>query len=128
MTVFEDAYELRQNNLQHDTVPTAKGPRSIERLFEARDRFERLGNDRRDGCLAIDAENTREIPRGWVSPDHDTLPDGHEGLWPLEDMTTVLASCDGAFICQSDAVCLDMTILQPDGVVAIDFERGETDA
>ena len=126
MTVFEDTTELWQNALKHDDVPTVQGPISIETLLEARDRFEQLGNEPRDGCLVISIEMAREIPEGWVEIQR-TLVDSFEQFRPVEDMIAVTEEIGGrtAFICRSDAVRLDMEILEPAGVVAIDFERGE---
>ncbi|WP_395166327.1 hypothetical protein [Natrinema pallidum] len=128
MSVFEDTHELWQNALEHDAVATVDGPTSIETLLEARDHFEQLGNERRDGCLVIALEMAREISRGWVEIDHGTLPDGHEEFRPFDEMVSVTTrgGTPEAFICRSSAVSLDMTILEPDDVVAIDFERGET--
>ncbi|SEU00908.1 hypothetical protein [Natrinema hispanicum] len=130
MSAFEDTHELWQNALEHDDVHTVAGPTSIETLLEARDHFEQLGNERRDGCLVISLEMARKIPRGWVEIDHDTLPDGHEEFRPLEDMTTITTrgGSPETFICRPDAVSLDITFLEPNDVVAIDFERGEFDA
>ncbi len=130
MTVFEDTHELWQNALEHDDVPTVQGPPSIETLFEARDRFEQLGNDSRDGCLVIALDLACEIPRGWVEIEGPAVPTGHEEFRPFDDMVTV-TTCGGspeAVICRSDAVRLDMTILEPEGVVAIDAGRGDRDA
>lgn len=50
-------------------------------------------------------------------------------FWSFNELVTVTAGTSRTgFICRSDAVCLDMEIFEADGVVAIDFERGETDA
>ncbi|AFZ74538.1 hypothetical protein [Natronobacterium gregoryi] len=126
MTVFEDTYELWDNALEHDGVHTVGGSLSIETLFDARDRFEQLGNELRDGCLVIGIDAARDIPRGWVEIEDDIVPGGHEEFRPFDDMVTVTAgSGDHAFICRSDAVRLDMTILDSGGVVAINFDRGE---
>ncbi|PCR89299.1 hypothetical protein [Natrinema ejinorense] len=127
MSVFEDTHELWQNALDSAPVATVDGPASLETLQEARDRFERFGNDPSDGCLVIDLEIAREIPQGWVEITGPATPPGHEEFRPLEDMVTVTTRGGSleAFICRSDAVRLDMTILEPTGVVAIDFERGE---
>jgi hypothetical protein len=127
MSVFEDSYELWYNALEHDVVATVDGPASIETLLEARDRFEELGNEPRDGCLVISPEMASEIPRGWVVQEPAgpvPLPREHrEAFEPLEDMITVLGGADRVtYICRSDAVRLDMTILEPGGVVAIDLE------
>ncbi|QCC60736.1 hypothetical protein NP511_01985 [Natrinema thermotolerans] len=128
MSVFEDTVELWQNALEDDDVATVEGPASIETLLEARDRFEQLGNEPRDGCLVISIDMAREIPRGWVEIDGPAVPDGHEEFRPFERMVTVTDRVGGevAFICRSDAVRLDMTVLEADGVVAIDFDRGDT--
>ena len=131
MTVFEDTVELWQNALESTPVATVDGPASVETLQEARDRFERFGNDPRDGCLVISLEMAREIPRGWVEIEGDHVPDGHEEFRPFERLTAVTdrVGSEVAFICRSDAVRLDMEILEPTGIVAIDFDRGdETDA
>lgn len=128
MSGFEDTVELWQNALEEDDVPMVKGSTSIETLFEARDRFEEMRNDPRDGCLVISLEMAREIPRGWVEIEGPLVPDDHAEFRPFEDMITVTERVDGreAFICRSDAVRLDMEILEPTGVVAIDFDRGAT--
>jgi len=130
MTVFEDTHELWQNALENWTVSTVKGPTSIETLQAARDRFEQLGNDRRDGCLVIALEVAREISEGWVEITGPATPPGHEEFRPFEDMVSVTTrgGSPEAFVCRPDAVRLDMTILEAAGVVAIDFERGDTDA
>ena len=129
MTVFEDPVELWQNALEEDDVPTVEGPPSIKTLFEACDRFEEMRNEPRGGCLVISLEMAREIPRGWVEIEHDTVPDDHEEFRPFENMVTVTERVGGheAFICRSDAVCLNMEILDPTGVVVIDFDRGDID-
>ncbi|WP_226479182.1 hypothetical protein [Natrinema amylolyticum] len=130
MSVFEDTLEVWQNALEHDDVATVDGPASIETLEEARDRFEQLGNEPRDGVLVISIDMAREIPRGWVELEaHSLSPDGHEEFRPFDDMITVIDGADrSAYICRSDALRLDMTILEANGVVAIDFERGDPDA
>lgn len=124
MSVFEDTGELWQNALKHDDVATVDGPTSIETLLEARDRFEQLGNERRDGCLVISIDMAREIPRGWIEIKRDTLPDGHGEFIPFDDMVTVVDRINGrmAFICRDDAARLDMEIIDPDGIVAIDLQ------
>ncbi|QRV14196.1 hypothetical protein JMJ58_14770 [Haloterrigena salifodinae] len=128
MSVFEDTHELWQNALEHDDVETVEGSASIEALLEARDRFEKLGNERHDGCLVITHEMAREIPRGWIEIEHDTVPDDHEEFRPFEEMVAVTERVESreAFICRSNAVRLDMTIAEPTGIVAIDFKRGDT--
>ena len=130
MSIFEDTCELWYNALEHDAVATVAGPTSIETLLEARDRFEQLGNERRDGSLVISIEMAREIPRGWIKKTGPALRGGHEEFDPYEDMIAVIAGSDRvAYICRSDAVRLDMEILEPTGVVAIDFtEVVEDDA
>jgi len=128
VTVFEDTYEIWYNALEHDSVETFTGPTAIETLLEAADRFEQLGNKRRDGTLVISIEVSREIPRGWIEIEGPALPDSYEEFRPFDDkMATITTNVDGheAFICRSDAVRLNMEILEPDGVVAIDFHRGE---
>ncbi|NUC71689.1 hypothetical protein HTZ84_05095 [Haloterrigena sp. SYSU A558-1] len=128
MSAFEDTCKLWQNALEHETVETVDGPTSIETLLEARDRFTKLGNEPRNGCLVISLEMAREIPRGWVEIEHDTVSDDHEEFRPFEEMVAVTERVESreAFICRSDAVRLDMTIAEPTGVVAIDFKRGDT--
>ncbi|WP_226041587.1 hypothetical protein [Natrinema sp. DC36] len=128
MSVFEDNHELWRNALEHDDVPTIAGPTSIETLQEARDRFEQLGNDRNDGVLVISIGMAREIPRGWVEITGPTVPSGHEEFRPFGDMITITERVDGreTLICRSDAVRLDMEILDPTGVVAIDSEEIDT--
>ncbi|QLG47910.1 hypothetical protein [Natrinema halophilum] len=127
MSVFEDTYELWYNSLEHDDVPTIEGPPSIVTLQEAADRFEQLGNNRNDGTLVISIEMARAIPRGWIIYQHQISD--VEQFDPIDNMVTVVTNIEGreAFICRSDAVRLDMTILEPGGVVAIDFNRGESD-
>ncbi|WP_265109196.1 hypothetical protein [Halosolutus halophilus] len=126
MSVFEDTYELWDNALEHDDVTTVEDPASIETLLEARDSWEQLGNERRDGTLVISIEMARKIPRGWVEIEGPAVPPGHEEFRPFDDMISIIDGTDrSAFICRSDAVRLDMTILDPDGVVAIDFDGGD---
>ncbi|SEW10526.1 hypothetical protein [Natrinema salifodinae] len=128
MSVFEDTLELWRNALEDDDVATVDGPTSIKTLLEARDRFEQLGNEPHDGVLVISIDMAREIPRGWVEVEaHSLNPGGHEDFRPFDDkMVTVIDGAErSAFICRSDAIRLDMTVLEPDGVVAIDFEATE---
>lgn len=130
MSVFEDTGELWHNALEDWTVVTVKGPTSIETLQVARDRFEQMANDPSDGTLVISIEVAREIPEGWVEITGPAVPPGHEEFRPFDDkMVSVTENVDSreAFICRSDAVRLDMEIIEPTGVVAIDFDRGETD-
>lgn len=132
MSVFEDIHEIWQNALEHDDVVTVTGPTSIETLLKERSRFEQLDNEPRDGCLVISIEVAREFPKGWIAKDSIApvpLPQEHHKQFdPFEEIITVTERIDGceAFICRSDAVRLDMEILKPDGVVAIDFDRGES--
>ncbi|WP_222912686.1 hypothetical protein [Natrinema sp. SYSU A 869] len=60
MSVFEDTLEIWRNALEHDDVATVDGPASSETLQEARDRFEQLGNEPRDGVLVILIDMARE--------------------------------------------------------------------
>ncbi|WP_265111107.1 hypothetical protein [Halosolutus halophilus] len=126
MTVFEDTLELWQNALEHDDIATITGVPSLETLLEAHDRFAEFGNEPRDGCLVISIDMAREIPRGWVEIEGPAVPPGHEEFQPFDDMISIIGGVDrSAFVCRSDAVRLDMTILDPDGVVAIDFDGGD---
>ncbi|MFC6765994.1 hypothetical protein [Natrinema soli] len=127
MSVFEDNHELWRNALEHDGVNTITGPMSVETLPEARDRFEQLGNERSDGVLVISTGMARELPRGWVEITGPAVPSSHKEFRPFDDMITITERVDGreTLICRSDAVRLDMKILEPDGVVAIDFKDTE---
>ncbi|WP_121744416.1 hypothetical protein [Natronorubrum halophilum] len=129
MSVFENNHELWRNALEHNDVTTISGSTSIETLQEARDRFEQLGNEIHDGVLVISIAMAREIARGWVEISGLAVPSNHEEFRPFDDMITITERVDGreTLICRSDAVRLDMEILEPDGIVAIDFEQGGSD-
>jgi len=94
---------------------------------EARERFKQLGNDRNDGVLVISIAMAREITRGWVEITGPAVPSSHEEFRPFDDIIKITERVDGreAFICRSNAIRLDMEILEPNGAVAIDFKRGD---
>lgn len=129
MSAFEDTCELWFNGLDHNDVLTVEGPTTIETLQEARDRFVKLGNDPIDGCLVIGSDFALEMSEGWVEITGPMVPLGHEEFDPFDEIVTITDDVvGGAILVRSDAVRLDMTILDPDGVVVIDFGRCDPDA
>lgn len=124
MSVFEDTTELRHRAGKHDDVELVQGPASVETIHDAVDVWTE-SNEQHEGVLVADHPTVAEFDDGWIDRHDDVAMVGFEEFAPVDEMVTIVTQFGEptALIVRPDAVRLDMEILDPDGVVVIEFTR-----